>query len=83
MEKFIAAILVSAGVAALVFFGVVMRTVFGAITGWAVYLLFPETFGTAMKIAHIESMELWQVGAVLGFVGGYFSVSSSSKAESK
>jgi len=45
----------------------------GAFAGWVVGLLFPGTVGlVGSAIAGGAVLPSWQVGAILGFVGGFF-----------
>lgn len=58
--------------ALIVFIGAVLAPVFGALGGEIVSWFFPDTFQAVMEHLGIEDMRLWQVGAVLGFVGSFF-----------
>lgn len=53
----------------------------GAFCGWIVGVFFPETIlGTlACFGVKTEGLEVWQLGACLGFVGGFFKTSLSKK----
>ena len=72
---------VAAGIAA-VFFAPVLGTLFGAFSGWVADLFFHDTIRTVLialgvPMAHLQ---LWQIGATLGFVGGFFrSVQTNNK----
>lgn len=45
----------------------------GAFIGWVAGLVFPGTIGIiASAITGGATMPAWQVGAILGFVGGFF-----------
>lgn len=45
----------------------------GAFAGWVVGLFFPGTVGlVGSAIAGGATLPAWQVGAILGFVGGFF-----------
>lgn len=45
----------------------------GAFTGWVVGFVFPGTVGILASImTGGATMPAWQVGAILGFVGGFF-----------
>lgn len=45
----------------------------GAFAGWVVGLFFPGTVGlVGSAIAGGAYLPAWQVGAILGFVGGFF-----------
>lgn len=58
-------------VAGLVFFVPLIGAVFGAFSGWIVGLFFDETMATFIQWLEVEASP-WQIGAVLGFVGGFF-----------
>lgn len=81
MDKLILAGLAAVGVAALIVIVAVLGTVFGAIGGWIVGLMFDETLAKLATAIGLEGTPAWQLGAMLGFVGGFFksSVSASSK----
>lgn len=70
--------------AAVLFIGVLLGTVMGAFAGWVVGGVFAET----MKILIVDllhlppSVEPWQVGAILGFVGTFFRPTLSTKTDS-
>lgn len=60
------------GVAFLGLLGVVLGTLFGAIGGWFVGLFFGEIIlGVLAKIG-LTGVTMWEFGATLGFVGGFF-----------
>jgi hypothetical protein len=45
----------------------------GAFIGWVVGLVFPGTIGIiGTLLTSGATMPAWQVGAILGFVGGFF-----------
>lgn len=80
MEKaatiFGGALLVAAGV----FFLVTLGTLIGACCGWVVGLFFGDTIlGTFAQLG-LHNVTMWQVGAFLGFVGGFFRTSVTSKS---
>jgi hypothetical protein len=49
-------------------------TLLGAFTGWVVGLFFTETILGFLHRAGVNTigLELWQVGAALGFMGAFF-----------
>ena len=73
MEKlFFALGAIVAGIALLLLAPLIGITV-GAFAGWIVGLAFPGTVGlVGSAISGGAVMPAWQVGAVLGFVGGFF-----------
>lgn len=62
-----------AGVA-LLFAAVLFSTLMGAFAGWVVGGTFPETFRIlVVDLLKLQpSVEPWQIGAILGFVGAFF-----------
>lgn len=53
---------------------------FGAFSGWIVGLFFEHTIRatmTALKLP-IPNIEIWQLGATLGFVGAFFRAHQSN-----
>lgn len=65
-----------------VFFITILTTLFGAIAGWIVGLVFTDTIlGTLSRFGvDIVDLTMWQLGATLGFVGGFF---KTAKVRSK
>ena len=60
--------------AASLFALLLVSTVLGCAAGWAVGLIFSDaifTFLTAVGM-DVEHLEMYQVGASLGFIGGFF-----------
>lgn len=66
MDKFLIAI-------GIILFAVIAGTLFGALAGWIVSLFFNETILTVLMALGIKGISLWQLGAFLGFVSGFFS----------
>ena len=50
----------------------------GAFSGWVVGLFFPTTFNVLLAAIGLGQFAVWQLGAALGFVGGFLQSSSSS-----
>lgn len=69
-----------AGVA-LLFAAVLFSTLMGAFAGWVVGGTFPETFRIlVVDLLKLQpSVEPWQVGAILGFVGAFFRTTVTNK----
>lgn len=69
--------------ALLIFIAPLVGVCIGAFVGWVVGSFFPGTVGlVGSAISGGAVMPAWQVGAVLGFVGGFFKtrvMTSSSK----
>ena len=66
------------GVVVLIFVAVLLGTVMGGVAGWIVGLF----FDAPQQVATLLGLELtnFQVGALLGFVGGFLKSSSSSSS---
>lgn len=58
----------------------IAATAIGAVTGWAVGLIFGNTILDTLSRfgVNAEGLPMWQLGATLGFVGGFFRYSESS-----
>lgn len=55
----------------MVFLYLLLGTFVGAVAGWAVGIIFSET--TEAWLLHLNlPFQLWEVGALLGFVGAFF-----------
>ncbi len=50
-----------------------LSVLFGAFVGWAVGLLFEQTIMSTLARtgANIKGLEMWELGAMLGFLGGF------------
>jgi len=79
MDKLIIGILAAALVGVLLFISAIMGTVFGSIGGYFVGWLFDETSIKALTFFGIETFEMWEVGAILGFFGSFFKSSLNTK----
>lgn len=55
-------------------------TIVGSLSGWAVGLLFGETILGIFAAFGLKGFSMWQIGAFLGFVGGFFRTSVTSKS---
>ncbi len=75
---FMPAILTGAGAAfeavALLFFTVLLSTIFGAVTGFVAGLFFEQTIRGFLGAlgADTSYLAMWQIGAGLGFLAGFF-----------
>lgn len=58
---------------------VLLSTIVGAFVGWLVGLFFGETILGIFACLGITGFKMWQIGAFLGFVSGFFRPSISSK----
>jgi hypothetical protein len=68
------------GIIGLVFFVIILGTLFGGIAGWTVNLVFPFVFSTLNSLLGTE-LSAFEIGAVLGFIGGFFRTNVSNKSE--
>lgn len=59
-------------VAVLWVFGVLVSVLFGAVIGWFVGLFFGKTILAVLAGIGIKGFSMWQIGATLGFLGGFF-----------
>jgi hypothetical protein len=75
MAQIIAA---AAGIVAMVFFVIILSTLFGGIAGWTVDLVFPFVATTLNSLLGTE-LTAFEMGAVMGFVGGFFKTSVTNK----
>ncbi|HET8726679.1 MAG TPA: hypothetical protein VFO41_04120 [Alphaproteobacteria bacterium] len=66
--------LIFLGFIALVFVTPLLGAVGGAFAGWMVSLFFDETIRTVLTHfgLNMEGIAIWQLGATLGFIGGFF-----------
>ena len=61
-------------VIALVIVRVILGTFFGGVAGWIVGLFFTDTIMQTLNRIGVDTMgmTMWQLGATLGFVSGFF-----------
>lgn len=67
---------------AFVFLGVCLGTLMGSLSGWVVGHVWPNTFRLWLKIAG-WNVSPWQVGAMLGFVGGFIRPRLTKESKTK
>jgi hypothetical protein len=74
MKDFFAGAAVAMGLVAMVFFLVILSTLMGGIAGWIVGIFFHDTIMNTLDRFGVEtfSMSMWQLGATLGFISGFF-----------
>ena len=70
------ALLAIVGVVVTLFVGVCAGTFFGGVAGWVVNLVFPVVHTTINTLTGL-SLDAFDQGAVLGFVGGFIRTNSS------
>ena len=64
-------------VALFMFLGCILGTLFGAFAGWVVGLIFGKTILSFFAAIGITGFKMWQIGASLGFIGGFFNSSTN------
>jgi hypothetical protein len=70
-------VILLAGFCALVLVMPMLGVLFGAFSGWVVGLFFSETIlGFLARVGvDVDGLALWQVGAAMGFLGGFLKTS--------
>lgn len=70
-------------IAALFFVLCLLSTIFGAVIGWVVGLMFGDIILDFLSRFgfNTNGIEMWQIGAGLGFIGSFFRSSHSVKSE--
>jgi hypothetical protein len=77
-----AALLGCLGLIGLIFLAPLIGISVGAFAGWVVGQFFPGTVGlVGSAITGGATIPAWQVGAILGFVGGFFKTNVSSSRD--
>ena len=71
MDKLISGIIITLGTAASIAFIVCIGTFLGGCTGWIIGIFFEDTF-VALKMLLGVTCTDFELGAMLGFVGGFF-----------
>lgn len=57
----------------------ILTTFMGAFSGWFIGLFFGETILGILSSLGITGFSMWQIGAFLGFVGGFFRTTVTAK----
>lgn len=95
LAQFVGAIIMAAVVfCAAIFVACVGGTFFGALGGWVVGWFFDDTLALAQRAFHIgappalggdysQPLQPWQLGAFLGFVGGFFKATLTTPSTKK
>lgn len=82
MNDFFAAVVVIIIVVLGIFLMTIAGTIFGALAGLVVGWFFTPTFHVVMTAIGMQTIAVWELGAVLGFVGAFFrSASAVSKTK--
>lgn len=66
--------------AVMIFCGVLISALFGAFAGWLVGAVFDDTMAELIRASGL-SVAPWQLGLMLGFVGGFFKSSLSTETK--
>ncbi len=74
--KVIANLLLAAFV---IFWACIVRAFLGALTGWVIGLMFGDTILGFFAALGITGFKMWQIGLVLGFIGGFFANTNIKK----
>jgi hypothetical protein len=76
MEKFMIFVLSALGVAVAAVLLPLIMPLFGAFAGAVIGFFFDETSREFLNALGMQKLEMWQLGAMLGFVGGFFKAST-------
>lgn len=71
MERIIKVFIATVGFMSLVCVLSILGVCFGALSGWLVGLIFPFTFVQLKFHFGLALFEPWQIGALLGWIGGF------------
>jgi hypothetical protein len=77
MQAFLIGIGAAIMVAALFFLAALAYTFVGAFAGWVVAWAFDETTVKALEFFSLTNYELWEIGAVLGFLSSFIRSSTT------
>ena len=74
MGQAVAGAFMALGLVMLIIVMVILGTFFGGVAGWIVGLFFTDTIMGTLNRIGVDTMGLtmWQLGATLGFVSGFF-----------
>lgn len=74
MGQAIAGAFMAVGLVLLVIVMVILGTFFGGVAGWIVGMFFTDTIMQTLDRFGVDTgaMTMWQLGATLGFVSGFF-----------
>jgi hypothetical protein len=62
-----------------IFIMTLLGSIVGAFAGWLVGLLFGETILGILESLGISGFAMWQIGAFLGFISGFFKKFNTKK----
>lgn len=74
MGQAFAGALMAVGLVMLIIVMVILVTFFGGVAGWIVGLFFTDTIMQTLNRVGVDTMgmTMWQLGATLGFISGFF-----------
>lgn len=74
MGQAIAGAFMACGLVMLIVLMVILGTFFGGVAGWIVGLFFTDTIMQTLNRIGVDTMgmTMWQLGATLGFISGFF-----------
>ncbi len=74
MEQILTGAAMAIGFVLLVIVMVILGTFFGGVAGWIVGMFFTDTIMQTLNRFGVDTvgMTMWQLGATLGFVSGFF-----------
>ena len=74
MGQVFAGAFMTVGLVMLIIVTVIVGTFFGGVAGWIVGLFFTDTIMDTLNRIGVDTMgmTMWQLGATLGFVSGFF-----------
>lgn len=74
MGQAVAGAFMALGLVMLIIVMVILGTFFGGVAGWIVGLFFTDTIMQTLNRIGVDTMgmTMWQLGATLGFVSGFF-----------
>lgn len=83
MKEVLAGASMALGLVAVVFILIILGTLSGGIAGWIVGLFFTDTIMNTLNRIGVDTMgmTMWQLGATLGFISGFFKATSVRKTK--
>lgn len=76
---FLTALGTAAATLAIVFIMVIFHTLMGVLIGWCVGLVFDGTLALLAQALNMPEARPWQLGAILGFISGFFAERETKK----
>ena len=81
MGQAISGAFMALGLVMLIILMVILSTFFGGVAGWIVGLFFTDIIMDTLNRIGVDTMgmSMWQLGATLGFVSGFFKTTKVQK----